>query len=433
MYDLHLTAEQLEIRDTVRDFVEHEIKPVVLHPERLQELEWRLPLELVDKASRMGLRTLALSEDAGGAGADSLTACIVLEELAAGDVDVAVTLAETARLGSILFDHAMTPAQRDRFLPQFVADDSFHLAVAGPEHDPELGWGYHRPSAIDAGVKASAARLGHDWVINGSANFVANAPLAKLIAVQATTGASGLEAGRVSSFLLPRDTPGLTISDYAAAARPAAPDARPNLIWYQGTRGELTFKDCRVSADQLLGKEGESPFTDATRSSGRGTPQFQAINLGIGRAACDAAIEYTKLRVQGGRPIVEHQAIGTILAEVAIKLTVARSIIWQAAWAADHPDAYLDRSLPDLPLQTIAKVFTSEVVHEATELAAECFGAMGIMRDMPLHKYVHDALVFVHSGTSNSVAKFRIAEALAGYRRPSSQEKSASVSHAAAA
>ena len=112
MYDLHLTAEQLEIRDTVRDFVEQEIKPVVLHPDRLQDLGWRMPLELVDKASQLGLRTLALSEESGGAGADSLTSCIVLEELAAGDADIAVTLAETARLAPILFDRAMTPAQR---------------------------------------------------------------------------------------------------------------------------------------------------------------------------------------------------------------------------------------------------------------------------------------------------------------------------------
>src|SRR5688572_24958498 len=180
MYDLHLTAEQLEIRDTVRDFVEQEIKPVVLHPDRLQDLEWHLPLELVDKAAQLGLRTLALSEEAGGAGADSLTACIVLEELAAGDAGIAVTLAETARLARILFDEAMTPAQRSRFLPRFVADDRYHLALAGPEHDAELGWGYHRSTPVEPAVKLSAARQGGDWVINGVASFVANAPLAKL-------------------------------------------------------------------------------------------------------------------------------------------------------------------------------------------------------------------------------------------------------------
>lgn len=432
MYDLHLTAEQLEIRDTVRDFVEQEIKPVVLNPERLQELEWHLPLELVDKAAQLGLRTLALSEEAGGAGADSLTSCIVLEELAAGDAGVAVTLAETARLARILFDQAMTPAQRDRFLPQFVADDRFHLAVAGPAHDAELGWGYHRPSSIEPGIEVTAVRQGGDWVINGVATFVANAPLAKLFVVQVRAGSPRPGTGGCT-LLVPRDTSGLSVRDHRDAAPAASPEGRMNLPWYHGTRGELTFKDCRVPADHLLGKEGDVVPLDDGSAAGRGGPQLQAINLGIGRAALEAGVEYAKLRVQGGRPIVEHQAIGTILAEAAVRLTVARSIIWQAAWAADHPDAYSDRSLPELPLQTVAKVYTSKAVHEAAELATECFGAMGVMRDMPLHKYIHDALVFIHSEASNSVAKFRIAEALVGYERPASEETAGRAVRAAAA
>jgi alkylation response protein AidB-like acyl-CoA dehydrogenase len=414
MYDLHLTPEQLEIRDTVRDFVEQEIKPVVLHPDCLQDLECRLALELVAKASQMGLRTLALSEDAGGAGADSL---------------IAVTLAETARLARILFDQAMTPAQRARYLPQFLADDRFHLAFAGPGPDAELGWGYHRPAVIGPAVGVSAARHGGgDWVLNGGARFVANAPLAKLIAVAVATG-----RGETNVVLVPVGATGLEVRDHQDAARSAGPDGTPAMPWYHGVRGELLFKDCRVPADHVLGQAGAALLLDGARAGGRGTPQLQAVNLGIGRAACDAAVEYAKLRVQGGRPIVEHQAIGTILAEVAVRLTVARSIIWQAAWAADHPDAYGDRSLPDLPLQTVAKVYTAEAVHEATELAAECFGAMGVMRDMPLHKYVHDALVFIHSGTSNTVAKFRIAEALAGYERPAASGTAGSLARAAAA
>jgi len=95
---------------------------------------------------------------------------------------------------------------------------------------------------------------------------------------------------------------------------------------------------------------------------------------------------------------------------------VAHNMVWKAAWALDHPDAVAKRSLSDLPLQTIASVFTFEVVHEITLDAAECFGAMGVMRDMPLQKYVHDSRIFLHSGDSNSVAKFRIAEAVAGFR-----------------
>jgi alkylation response protein AidB-like acyl-CoA dehydrogenase len=150
----------------------------------------------------------------------------------------------------------------------------------------------------------------------------------------------------------------------------------------------------------------------------RSNPQEQALNLGIGRAAYEAALEYAQLRVQGGRRIVEHQAIGTKLAEIAISLEVARSSVWQASYASDHPDAVADRSLPNLPLQRMAKVFTSGVVYRAAKDAAELFGAMGVMRDMPLQRYIHDALVCLHSGNGNGDAKLRIAEALAGFRRP---------------
>ena len=114
----------------------------------------------------------------------------------------------------------------------------------------------------------------------------------------------------------------------------------------------------------------------------------------------------------------EAKAIGAKLAEIAVRLEVARAAIWQAAWASDHPDAVADRSLPDLPLTTVASVFAAEAIYRAVKDAAECFGAMGVMRDMPPHKYVHDARACLHSGVGVSEAKLRIAEALARYRRP---------------
>lgn len=405
MYDLHLTAEQLEIRDTVRDFVAQEIKPIALKAARLEAGDRRLPPEIFDKASQMGLRTLALSEALGGAGVDSLTSCIVTEELAAGDVDFATVLAETSTLGHKLFDRAMTPEQRARFLPQFVADDRYHLAWADHEPDSEgdtaLGINYHRADRTVAAVKTTAAKQSNgDWIVNGVKNFVANAPLAKLIAVQVKTGANS-----VSALLVTPDMSGLTVKEHDLTT-----------AWYHGTRGELVFKDCRVPAANLLGAQGESPL--GADAGGRGIPQFEALNLGIGRAAYEAAVDYAKLRIQGGRPIIEHQAIGTLLAEIAIKLEVARNSVWQAAWASDHPDVYADRSLSDLPLETIARIFTSEMVHQVALDAAECFGAMGVMRDMPMQKYVRDALICLHSGNGNSDAKLRIAEAVAGYRRP---------------
>ena len=417
MYNLHLTAEQLEIRETVRDFVSREISPVVLHPDRLQEFNPRFPLELLDKASQMGLRTLALSEAAGGAGADSLTSCIVMEELAVGDVDVAAALAQTSLLGHVLFEQVMTPSQRARFLPQFVQDGRYHLAFAGHDPDSDLGWSYHRPRASETRTAATAVRQSNgDWVVNGVTGFVANAPIAKLIAVQVRTDPERSGKNGVSTLLVPRDTAGVTVREPDTGGRGSGSESM--IRWYHGTGGELVFKDCRVPSDHCLGNEAANPLTGGAQGMRRGIPQWAAINLGIGRAAYEAAVDYAKLRIQGGRHIIEHQSIGTILADIAVKLEVARNMVWKAAWAADHPDAVADRSLPDLPLETIARVFTSEVVHEVTEGAAECFGAMGVMRDMPLQKYVHDALVFLYAEESNSAAKLRVAETVAGYQRP---------------
>ena len=401
MFDLRLSPEQLEIRDTVHDFVAREVKPVALKPERLEPFAKPLLAAQLDQGSRLGLRTLALSEAAGGAGADNLTCCIVTEELAVGDPDIAAVLAQTALLGRVL-ERLMTPAQRDRFLPQFTGDDSFHLAFADREHGGEraLGIRYHRPEAVEPGVATTAVRSADRWVINGVKSCVANAPLAKLFAVQVRTGTGG-----VTTLLVPRDAAGLSV-------RPQGGH------WFHGSYGELVLENCGVPAENLLGAEGRSPLAEGLKAKGRGSPQFQALNLGIGRAAYEAALDYAQLRVQGGRRIIEHQAIGAKLAGIAIRLEVARAAIWRAAWASDHPEAVADRSLPDLPLQTIAEVFTAEAMLGVVKDAAECFGAMGVMRDMPLQKYVQDARVCLHSGEGSSDAKLRLAEVLAGYRRP---------------
>ena len=392
MFNLHLSPEQLEFRDTVRDFVEDVVKPVTLKADRLDLSDRSLPMDVLRKASQMGLRTLALPEDLGGVGADALTACIVTEELAVGDTDVAAVLAETSSLGLRLFG-AMTPEQRERFGSAFLEDDDYHLALAcrEPGGNSSLGINYHRPAAAMP-LATTATRDGHDFIINGVKDCAANAPIAKLIAVEAQTDKGA------ALLLVPRETAGLTVTE------------QPEPRWYHGSCGQVSLKDVRVPAANLLSLGGSSDI-------GRGIPLAQALNIGIGRAAYEAALDYSGLRVQGGRRIVEHQAIGTKLAEIAIRLEVARGAVWRAAWAADHPEATADRSLPDLPLTTIAKVFTAETIYRAAKDAAECFGAMGVMRDMPLQKYIHDAMICLHTGDGNSDDKLRIAEALANYRR----------------
>ena len=393
MYDLHLTPEQLEFRDTVRDFVNDEIKPVTLKAERLDVCDRSLPPDLLRKASQMGLRTLALAEEMGGVGADALTCCLVTEELAVGDADVAAVLTETSALGRLLFA-AMTPQQRERLLPSFLEDDDYHLALADrePGGDTALGVNYHRPAAVERPIAATATRSGGSWIINGAKDCVANAPLAKLVAVQARTDDGP------ALILVPRNTPGLTVTE------------QPEPRWYHGACGTIVLKDCRVPADNLLG-------IAVRPDAGHSAPLFQALNLGIGRAAYEAALEYAQLRVQGGRRLIEHQAIGSRLADIAMRLDIARNTIWRAAWASDHPEALADRSLPDLPLAAIAQVFTSETIYRVTKDAAECFGAMGVMRDMPLQKYIHDARICLHSGDGNADLRLQIAEGLANYRR----------------
>jgi alkylation response protein AidB-like acyl-CoA dehydrogenase len=409
MYDLHLTAEQLEIRDTVREFVSNEIKPVAIKPARMEALDRRPPADILAKASEMGLRTLALSEASGGAGADCLTACIVAEELAAGDPDVAAVLVETSTLSHILFDRHMSPAQRERFLAPFAKDDSSQLGLAAhePDSDTELGVNYHRAVSVAPTVHCAATRTPTgDWLINGVKTFVPNAPLAGLIAVQVKTDPKAPAGRGVSTLLVPRDAPGMAIRELDQ-----------NAGWYHGLRGDITFTDCRVPADHLLGEEGKSPFADELAADGRGVPVVQAMNIGLGRAAYEAALDYARIRIQGGRPIIEHQAIGTLLAEIALRLEVARTMVWKAAWVADNPSSVADRSVADLPLQTLARVYTAEAMHRVALDAAEVFGAMGVMRDMPMHKYVQDAQIFLHSGMSPGDGKLRIAETLAEFRR----------------
>ncbi len=412
MFSFQLSAEQQEFRDTVRDFVTREVKPVANHPDRLQAEDMHFVPAILEQASQMGLRTLALSEALGGAGADTLTACVVTEELAAGDIGFAATLARTSDLGHVLFDQAMSEAQRKQFLKNYLEDDHYHLAYAGSDIEADDGgWNYHRKDKSEVEIPVVAAKAGNDLVLNGTYAFVAGAPLAKLLAVQVKTDAkaSGLDGAAI--VLVPAGIAGMTVTESPKVQTEA--DGTQYYRWFHGTGGSVTFKDCKVPAANVLA--GRTQLYGAAVAAGRGNPLVQALNVGLGRAAYESAIDYTKIRVQGGRPIIEHQAVGTILAEIAIRLETSRNLVWKAAWAADNADAYASES--NLPLQSMAKAYVSHAVHEATLLAAECFGAMGVMKDMPQPHYVHNALVFVHSDTSNSTAKLRVTEAIAEFKR----------------
>lgn len=399
MYSLHLSPEQLEFRDMIRDFVTQEIKPAAIKSERLEPMEQPLMTGFLEQGSQMGLRTMALSEDNGGIAADALTSCIVAEEVAVGDPDIAAVLGETSVLGHLLFDRMMTPAQRERFLPDFISDDRYHLAFADRELDSDtrVGVAYHQGRSAAPLPAVKAVRTADGWSLSGTKCDVVNAPVAKLFIVAAQAEVDGKTGMHL--FAVPSDAPSVRVVPQPQAKRR-----------HHGTAGEVILKDCRIPTDNLLKADA------ASIEAARGRVYELAVNVGIGRAAYEAALEYSAIRVQGGKPIIQHQATATRLADIAISLDVARNTVWRAAYASDHPGAVSDRSLPDMPLAQMARVHVSTAMYRAAKDAAELFGAMGVMRDMPLQKYIHDAFVCLRTGDGNADTKLRIAETLAGFR-----------------
>ncbi len=250
-----------------------------------------------------------------------------------------------------------------------------------------------------------AVKQGGDWVIDGSVSHVANAPIAQLLIVPVRYDSESLGA-----LLVPRDAPGLSVQGAIEAV------GETEFHWHHGCAAKVEFDSCTLPAENWLGGEGESPVGGSDYAVGNVLLRA-AVNLGVGRAAFDAAVDYAKVRRQGGRDIVEHQAIGKMIADMAVKLELGRTMIWKAAWVADHPEAVADHSVSDLPLHTIASVFTAETIHEVTITAAECFGAMAVMRDMPMQKYVDDGFKFLHSDTIDGATRLRIADAVVEYQR----------------
>ena len=400
MVNMHLTPEQSEFRDMLKDFVSNEIKPKSIKSDRLQPFDKPLMENLVVRLSELGLRSLNLSEEAGGVGADLLTSCIILEELAIGDVDIAITLGHTALLSKLLFDKWMTKEQRDSYISDFLNNHSFHLAYAG--HDPEAsrGWNYHEEVQGENSHNPKVIKQGANWNLNGSVNFVTNAPIASLFIVPTQF------ENQIISIVVPENSPGLKVGE------PIRTTGKNQTRWHHGTMSLVDFSDCKVPLENQIN------FMDSGRDFEiRNLIQRAAINLGVGQVAFETAIEYTKIRRQGGVDIIEHQAIGKMIADMAIKLEHARAMIWKAAWFIDNPSETSGGEKTQTPLHIIASSFTAEAIHEVTHLAAECFGAMAVMRDMPLQKYVEDAFIFLNSDTNDLSTKLRITETIIEYQR----------------
>ena len=394
MFDIRLNEEQRMFQTMARDFAEKEIKPIAVDLDKEPNWEKRIPWEVLKKGSQLGFRTFVLSEENGGAGAsDHLTACVVAEELAAGDIGTAYYYMLTARRARDWFEIRMNDEQRAWILPKFLNDDLFFTTVAVHEPDTDLGFDYYTDTPADVKLKTRATeRPDGSWVINGAKNFQTVGYLAKLLVVMAQT------PDGVRAFLVEGDSEGLVRHPMSKIGRRI------------GDNAEIFFDDVVVPPGRILAPPPPGRTDMGTHVT------IAALTLGLGRAALEETLKYCQERRSGGKPIVQHQAVGLYLAEMAMNLEAARRLIWTAAWAKDHPEAFADGSADWQPYEMRATAFTGQAVQRLTEQGMELFGGMGVVQGMPIEKYVRDALVQKHISFPFP-SRYRIVEALTGYKR----------------
>jgi len=392
MVEFALTDEQMALRDLARDFVEREVVPVAAaldaHADPADCFSW----ELVEKLSAVGLRTVALDKKYGGGGADAVTLCVLVEELAVGDMGVAVTMAQTWKITQTIQGGA-TAEQLQRFLPILRDDPRGLLAIGITE--PDTGSDYIIPYPDPkAGPHLSAVRDGDHWVLNGMKHFISNGNRAALYLIFARTDPSRPQTRGLTAFLVPRDAPGFTIGQ-----------VHNKMGERLANNAELVFQNCRIPAQNQFG-ELNGGFEVLRRFFPASNAYAAATVLGVGRAAYEKSLAFARTRVQGGRPIIEHQAIRMLLAETKMRLDSTRDYIWHAAWAADHRE-HFDWTWASLP-----KVLAAEVVVRATQVAIQVHGGYGVVREMGLEKLYRDAAVFFESDGTQQALTLKAANAI---------------------
>lgn len=388
MIEFSMTEEQRTILDSARKFVEKEVKPIALQRDRSADHRDCFQWDIVEKLSRIGFRTLTLDEKYGGPGVDSLTAAMVCEELAVGDLGISVIVAQCAKLVQMI-QWTVSDEVCRKFLIPFRDDDRYLLATCVTE--PDTG------SDILAGgpnvrIATRAVLDGDEWVVNGVKQWSSGASVAKLYRILVRT-----EQGN-AYVLVPSDTPGFSVDHvHEKMGERLCPNAG------------MALSNVRVPKENLVHVlSGPSTPLDVRSRIMRASNAYAAAsNVGVARAAYEAALQYAKLRVQGGKRIIEQQLIGSMLADMYIEIEAARMLYRKAAWAADHADHY------DPKLHAMAKVYASDTAQRATVRALEIHGGYGAMKDLPMEKYVRDAVGFSHSDGTNQALRVKTALLLA--------------------
>jgi len=361
--DFRYRADQLLVRDTVREFVRARIVP---NADAWSE-KGEFPMELLPELAALGLTGLAVPAELGGAGLDMLTIAMVMEELGAGDGSIALTLAAH---NSLCIGHLLTGAsdeQKKRWIPPLASGK-------------QLGaWALTEPgSGSDAiAVQSTAKNVGEGYVLNGTKQFITNASIAGFVVVNAGSG--------------PRKLSAFGIATAAEGIRAGKRERKMGL--HASDTSQLVMTDCRVAESDRIGAEGEA-FADVKKVLDRGRIGIGALAIGLGRASLETAVAYSKERRQFGRAIAEFQMIQWKLAQARVELDAARLLIHRAA-------ALADAGAPFAVAASKGKLYASEAASRAANASLQVLGGYGYLRDYPVERHLRDArLMEIGEGTS---------------------------------
>jgi short/branched chain acyl-CoA dehydrogenase len=374
--DFDLTEEQELVRATVREFARERVAPVAAELDR----ESRFPYELVAELAELGLMGMTIPEEYGGAGADTLSYAIAVEELTRVDSSLAITVAAHHSLGTLPIWYFGTEEQKREWLPDLVSGKK--LAAFGLT-EPDAG--------SDAGATRTRAELADgQWVVNGSKIFITNAgtDITACVTITARTGED-----EVSTLIVPNGTPGYAIS---------APMHK--LGWRASDTRELSFEDARVPAGNLLGPRGQG-FRQFLEILDGGRISVAAMGVGLAQGAYDLAYAYAQERRQFGKPIAKFQAVQFQLADMAVEIEAGRQLLYRAAWLKDQ-----GRDFALAAAQ--AKLYTGELSHRVANAALQIHGGYGFMEESAIARLYRDQKILEIGEGTNEVQRMVIARQL---------------------
>ncbi len=376
--DFELSGEQAQLRKTVREFAERELAP---HSREWDEKQG-FPRDVFSRLGGLGVAGCCWPEEYGGSGLSTLDWAVVMEELARVDAGVALSLAAHHSLCSAHVHLAGSEEQKRRFLPPLARGEKVGC------------WGLTEPgSGSDAGgMRTTAVRDGRHWVLNGSKNFITNGGIADTAVVMTVTDRAAGKKG-ISAIVVERGTPGFRSGKKEDKLGVRSSDT-----------SELAFEDCRVPAENLLGREGMG-FVDTLKILDKGRVGIAAFSVGIAQAALEASMRSALARRQFGHPIADFQAIQFKVAEMATKTEAARLLTWRAAAMADAERTHTAES-------AMAKLFASESSVEVALEAIQIHGGYGYLKDYPVERYLRDAKIGTIGEGTSEVQRLVIARQL---------------------